>query len=74
MLQCMATHECLPKMPPDGECLAKDTDTIQNLTKLEQVQGKWWILKGINCGQKGWPAGFDFFPCQRDKFVLEGSQ
>ena len=74
VVQCMATHGCLPKMPPDGECLTKDTDTIQNLTKLAQVQGKWWILKGLNCGQKGWPAGFDFFPCQRDKFVFEGSQ
>ena len=35
-----------------------------------QVKGKWWIVRGLNCGQKGWPAGFDYFPCQRDEFVI----
>ena len=27
-------------------------------------------MRGLNCGQKGWPAGFDYFPCQRDEFVM----
>lgn len=36
-----------------------------------QVKGKWWIIRGLNCGQSGWPAAFDYFPCQRDEFVLE---
>ena len=34
-----------------------------------QIKGKWWIVRGLNCGQKGWSDGFDFFPCQRDEFV-----
>lgn len=74
MMQCMVAHDCMPKMKPDGVCLATDNDTIRNLTAMDQVKGKWWILKGLNCGQEGWPAGFDYFPCQRDQFVHEGSQ
>lgn len=57
--------------PPDGKCLAQDTDTVKNLTNLAQVKGKWWILRGLNCGQPGWPAGFDYFPCQQDHFVFQ---
>ena len=74
MMQCMGTHHCLPKTKPDGECLATDNDTVRNLTSMQQLKGKWWILKGLNCGQEGWPAGFDNFPCQREEYVQEGSQ
>ena len=71
LMQCMSDHGCLPVSPPDGVCVANDTDTIKNLTNMSQVKGKWWILRGLNCGQSGWPAGFDYFPCQRDDFVME---
>jgi len=69
----MSDHDCLPVThKSDGICLANDTQTITNLTTLSQIPGKWWIVRGQNCGQNGdWPAGFDFFPCQRDEFVLE---
>lgn len=70
-LQCAVDHHCLPVYPPDGKCLATDNQTIKNLTSIAQIPGKWWILRGLNCGQEGWPAGFDFFPCQQDEFVLE---
>lgn len=69
LMQCMADNACLPTSPPDGICLANDTQTITNLTDMSQVAGKWWIVRGLNCGQEGWPAGFDYFPCQRDEFV-----
>jgi len=77
LMQCMSDHGCLPLTnKSDGKCLAQDTQTIQNLTSLEQIgqvgnaSGKWWIVRGQNCGQNGdWPAGFDYFPCQRDEFV-----
>lgn len=68
LLQCMSNNNCLPKSQPDGACLADDSQTIQNLTQMEQVRGRWWIVRGINCGQKGWPGGFDNFPCQYDEF------
>ena len=69
MMQCMADHTCLPVQPSDGICLAQDNQTLQNLTHISQMKGKWWIVRGMNCGQSGWPAGFDYFPCQRDEFV-----
>ena len=37
LLQCMSEHGCLPVSPPDGICLANDTDTIKNLTDMAQV-------------------------------------
>jgi hypothetical protein len=46
LLRCMAVNDCLPKLPPDGKCLAKHQDGIKELTDLKQVEGSWWILKG----------------------------
>lgn len=77
MVQCMADHGCLPvSNHSDGVCLAQDNQTITNLTDLAQIgqsstrSGKWWIVRGQNCAQNAdWPAGFDYFPCQRDEFV-----
>ena len=40
LLQCMSDHGCLPVNPPDGVCLANDSDTIKNLTNMAQVQIK----------------------------------
>ena len=37
LLQCMSKHRCLPVSPPDGNCLANDTDAIKNLTDMAQV-------------------------------------
>lgn len=37
LLQCMSEHGCLPVSPPDGVCLANDTDTVKNLTDMAQV-------------------------------------
>jgi len=70
-MQCMVDNNCFPQEPPDGTCLATDNQTITNLVNMSQVAGKWWIIKGLNCGQEGWPAAFDYFPCQRDEFVFD---
>jgi len=71
VLKCATEHKCLPINSNDGLCLANDTDTVQNITDMKQMAGKWWILSGLNCGQdETWPGGFDYFPCQRDEFVL----
>lgn len=81
LVQCMADHHCLPvNVKSDGVCLANDNQTIRNLTQLAQIgedkakgkSGKWWIVRGLNCAQDAtWPAGFDYFPCQRDEFVRD---
>lgn len=49
LLRCMAAHNCLPKLPPDGKCMAKAEDGIKELTDLSQIEGSWWILKGYAC-------------------------
>jgi hypothetical protein len=52
--------------------LAQNNQTIETLTQMDQVAGKWWILKGLNCGQDSvWRAGFDYYPCQRDEFIQQ---
>lgn len=53
LLQCMAKNSCLPVLPEDGECVAEDSEALQELTALQQVEGKWWVVKGLNCGQPG---------------------
>jgi hypothetical protein len=31
------------------------------------------VLKGLNCGQEGWPGGYDWYPCQHSRFIqVEG--
>jgi len=52
MIECIGErHKCLPIYPNDGECLAQDSDALQNITSLDQLEGDWWVVKGINCGQ-----------------------
>ena len=70
LLQCMNEHDCLPhNNKPDGICLAKENQTVTNLTSVSQIFGKWWVVQGENCAQNPtWPAGFDWFPCQSNAF------
>ena len=66
-MNCLVTNKCLPQSPPDGACLAQDNQAVSTLTEMDQLAGKWWILKGLNCGQNSsWPGGYDYFPCQND--------
>lgn len=51
LMTCGKDNKCLPFYPDDGECLATDSDALQNITSLDQVAGDWWVVKGINCGQ-----------------------
>eukprot|EP00929_Paragymnodinium_shiwhaense_P093049 TRINITY_DN5309_c0_g1_i1.p1 TRINITY_DN5309_c0_g1~~TRINITY_DN5309_c0_g1_i1.p1 ORF type:complete len:402 (-),score=89.56 TRINITY_DN5309_c0_g1_i1:302-1435(-) len=51
LMTCGKDNKCLPFYPDDGECLATDADALQNVTSLDQLEGDWWVIKGINCGQ-----------------------
>jgi len=75
ILKCMNEHDCLPFEPgSDGVCLSSTpSEAGLALTSMDQMEGKWWIFRGMNCGQEGWPAGFDAFPCQRDEFVRQSN-
>ena len=57
----LSRHGCFPEVPPDGECLASAEDTVQEITAIEQVQGDWWVVRGVNCGQDDtWMGGYDW--------------
>jgi len=76
LMHCMMKNNCIPPTPPDGKCLAEDSDALFLLTDLETVKGDWWVLKGQNCGQDDvWRGGFDWYPCQHGRFekVDDGS-
>ena len=36
---------------------------------MSQIAGHWWVVKGQNCGQEGWPSGLDNYPCQHSRFI-----
>ena len=46
---CIFGHGCSPPMPDDGKCLVDfDTDGLKNMTKMEDIEGVWWVNKGLN--------------------------
>ena len=58
-----------------GVCLATFDDADTSVTQLTQLAGRWWILKGLNCGQDDiWYGGFDYYPCQSDEFVISNEE
>ena len=76
LLSCLVENRCLPVSPMDGICLAEDSQADKSLVTIDQINGQWWVLKGLNCGQDDiWRGGFDYFPCQYDYFLppKEGS-
>ena len=34
-----------------------------------QVRGDWWVLRGLNCGEGDFPGGYDWYPCQHERFI-----
>jgi len=67
---CMVDNQCIPKREPNGICLAKHQDAMQNITQLDMVKGDWWVVKGQNCGQdEVWSGGYDGYPCQHNRFT-----
>ena len=70
LLSCLVESGCLPVSPMDGVCLADDSQADKSLVRMDQIDGQWWVLKGLNCGQDDiWTGGFDYFPCQYDYFL-----
>ena len=55
--------------PRDGICKGQDGDSDQSITSLEQVQGDWWVVRGLNCGFGDYPGGYDGeFPGEKTKW------
>jgi hypothetical protein len=77
------TMPCLTDCPTDGTCLATDEDAVQNITSLDMIQGDWWVIRGVNCGQgtnypwatknptpgMDFPGAYDWLPCQHERIL-----
>ena len=31
--------------------------------------GDWWVLYGVNYGEAPYPGGYDWYPCQHERFI-----
>jgi hypothetical protein len=36
---------------------------------MEDIAGDWWVLRGLNCGETPYPGGYDWYPCQHERFI-----
>jgi len=53
---------CFTPFPQDGKCLAADADAVTNLTSEDQLEGSWFVVKGVNCGQQADGTPFHNYP------------
>jgi hypothetical protein len=69
MIDCMLKNECLLEYPEDGPCKGSNADAITSVKTMEDIEGDWWVLRGINCGEGVYPGGYDWYPCQHERFI-----
>ena len=49
------------------------TAAVQEVAGLEEVEGDWWVVRGVNCGQDSfWAGGYDWYPCQHERYLRLG--
>ena len=71
LMLCMIDNNCMSHYPQDGTCVAQETDGVTTITDMDQIQGDWWAIKGLNCGYDDeYPGGYDGFPCQHERWGL----
>ena len=46
-----------------------ESTIISNLDISTLSIGDWWVLYGVNCGQAPYPGGYDWYPCQHERFI-----
>lgn len=73
-IKCAVDNHCITPTPADGHCRASAKDTVQDITDFSQIEGDWWVTRGINCGNheqgdKENGGGYDWYPCQHERFV-----
>jgi len=69
LIGCMMDNQCLSQYPEDGPCKGSNADAITSVTSMEDIEGDWWVLRGINCGTAPYPGGYDWYPCQHERFI-----
>jgi len=73
MMQCMLDNKCLTQYPEDGPCIGTNEDGLKHVKKMEDIEGDWWVLRGVNCGDSVYPGGYDWYPCQHERFIKESN-
>ena len=48
-------------MPDDGVCKVSEKDGQKDLTDVSDIEGDWWVIKGLN-------PHYDSFPCQHNRY------
>ena len=71
LLNCMLANGVLEQYPRDGPCLGGDGDAVGHVRGMEDIQGDWWVVRGVNCGAPPYPGGYDWYPCQHERFLLQ---
>lgn len=71
VLNCMLGNQCMAQYPRDGICYGKNEDGVKTLKDLDQVAGDWWVIRGLNCGEGDFPGGYDWYPCQHERFIRQ---
>ncbi len=80
LVQCFASNGCLPTLPEgtDGQCLvtSANIDKIHVLQGLDEIEGTWLEIRGLNCGVPGsnWEGGYDALPCRSSSWVWKAQQ
>lgn len=69
LIGCMLEQQCLQQYPQDGPCIGSDEDAVQSVATMEDIAGDWWVLRGVNCGEDPYPGGYDWYPCQHERFI-----
>jgi len=72
-MNCLIDGQCLPQYPDDGICYGQDSDGIESITSMDQIKGDWWVVRGLNCGYGDFPGGYDWYPCQHERFIKQDS-
>lgn len=73
LMKSMLNNGCLDQYPDDGPCIGSDDDAVQHATKMEDIEGDWWVIRGVNCGDDPYPGGYDWYPCQHERFIKQES-
>jgi len=71
LIHCMLDNGALEQYPQDGPCKGEDTDAVTNVQTMDDIKGDWWVLWGVNCGEAPYPGGYDWYPCQHERFIQQ---
>jgi hypothetical protein len=66
LTECIYDKGCRPTNPDDMKCRIDHTSGQANLTDVSTIEGKWWVIKGVN-------PHYDSFPCQHNRYQFDNA-